>query len=182
MYIISNNILIRNAKKSDASLLYRWWSDGKVMEHAGFPNGLVTSVEEIENDIENYDNSSRTLIIEYNLFAIGELNYRRINKEIVEIGIKICNDNFQNKGLGREILSLFIKELFHMNYKKIVLDTNLNNLRAQHVYELLGFKKLRVIYNSWENQLGELQSAVDYGLTEENFIDYSENSNRGFSI
>lgn len=59
-------------------------------------------------------------------------------------------------------------------YKKIVLDTNLNNTRAQHVYDKLGFKKIRVKNNSWENQLGELQSSVDYELVEENFNDFSK--------
>lgn len=34
-------------------------------------------------------------------------------------------------------------------YKKIILDTNLNNTRAQHVYEKLGFKKVRVKIRAW---------------------------------
>ena len=59
-------------------------------------------------------------------------------------------------------------------YKKIILDTNLNNTRAQHVYEKLGFKKIRVKNNSWKNQLGELQSSVEYELVEEYFNDFSK--------
>ena len=46
------------------------------------------------------------------------------------------------------------------------------NLRAQHVYESLGFQKLRVNIDSWTDQLGNKQSAVDYELTEDNFIDF----------
>ena len=49
-------------------------------------------------------------------------------------------------------------------WKKIALNTNLSNTRAQHVYESLGFKKLGIRENSWKNQLGELQSTVDYEL------------------
>ena len=48
--------------------------------------------------------------------------------------------------------------------EKIILDTNANNKRAQHVYEELGFTKLRVRENSWKNQLGELQSVIDYEM------------------
>jgi len=54
----------------------------------------------------------------------------------------------------------------------VVLDTNLNNLRAQHVYEQLGFVKVRTNIDCWQNQLGELQSSVDYELTEDGFISW----------
>lgn len=70
---------------------------------------------------------------------------------------------------------MLIHSLFsNYGYKKIILDTNLNNTRAQHVYEKLGFKKIRVKNNSWKNQLGELQSSVDYELVEEYFNDFSK--------
>lgn len=66
------------------------------------------------------------------------------------------------------MLSLFIKELFK-KYERIFLDTDLENIRAQHVYESLGFKRVRVRYNSWVNQIGVLRSAVDYELLPEHF-------------
>ncbi|MBS5931419.1 MAG: GNAT family N-acetyltransferase [Clostridiales bacterium] len=70
---------------------------------------------------------------------------------------------------------MLISDLFKdLGYKKIVLETNLNNLRAQHVYEKLGFQKLRVNVDAWKNQLGELQSSIDYELMEKDFIYYSE--------
>ena len=56
----------------------------------------------------------------------------------------------------------------------VVLDTNLKNLRAQHVYERLGFKKVRVRENSWTDELGEPQSAVDYELTPKDFVDFAK--------
>ena len=54
-----------------------------------------------------------------------------------------------------------------MGYRRIVLDTNLNNRRAQHIYEQLGVRK-----DAWRDQLGALQSAVDYELRPEDFISY----------
>lgn len=59
-----------------------------------------------------------------------------------------------------------------MGYEKIILDTNLKNERAQHVYERLGFKKLRVVENSWCDQLGEAQSAVEYEMYKKDFISF----------
>ena len=70
---------------------------------------------------------------------------------------------------------MLISFLFHdLEYQKIILDTNLNNKRAQHVYEELGFKKLQVHINSWKNQLGELQSSVDYELIPEDFVNFTK--------
>ena len=101
------------------------------------------------------------------------MSFRNMGEHIAEIGIKICEFPFQEKGLGRTALSMLIRELFLKGYAKIILDTNLNNTRAQHVYEKLGFHRVRVHENSWKNQLGELQSSVDYELSPEHFIDFS---------
>ena len=73
------------------------------------------------------------------------------------------------------MLSLLINTLFKdLGYKKITLDTNLNNLRAQHVYETLGFQKLRINLDAWNNQIGELQSSIYYELEEKDFMNYSK--------
>lgn len=60
--------------------------------------------------------------------------------------------------------------MFRMGYTKIVLDTNLNNTRAQHVYEKIGFVKVRVIIDDYTDQLGEKQSTVVYELTQDTFV------------
>lgn len=86
-----------------------------------------------------------------------------------EIGIKICDPASQNRGIGKRLLCMLISELFRMGYEKIILDTNLKNTRAQHVYERLGFRRLRVNVDSWRDQLGRLQSSVDYELRPSDF-------------
>ncbi len=133
------------------------------MAHAGFPNGLGTTAEEIKEQIANdSDDTKRRLIIEYRGTSIGEMSFYVYEGKKVEIGIKICNSDFQGKGLGRVILSMLIEKLFSMDYELIFLDTNLKNTRAQYVYELLGFKKIAINENSRKNQLGELQTSIDY--------------------
>ena len=39
MFLKHNNLIIRNATEKDAEQLALWWNDGKIMAHAGFPNG-----------------------------------------------------------------------------------------------------------------------------------------------
>lgn len=171
------DLLIREATVDDAKQLCIWWNDGKVMEHAGFPNGLETTVDIIIKQIEekktgNLLQNHRHIII-YKNTPIGEMNYHPIDAEMCEIGIKICDFSMQNKGFGKVLLSLFISALFNeYGYKKIILDTNLKNKRAQHVYEQLGFKKIRINKDCWKDQLGFLQSSIDYELTKDSFVSF----------
>ena len=162
-------LTIRCARPEDAAVLVKWWNDGAVMAHAGFPNGLGTTVSKVRERIAR----GRLFIIEHAGVPVGEMNYREITPERAEIGIKICESDRQNRGLGRILLSMFLSSLFEEGgYSVIALDTNLQNLRARHVYELLGFRKLRVNRDSWTDQLGRLQSSVDYELTQETFVDF----------
>ena len=47
MKIQFENLTIRQAGVADAKQLTTWWNDGAVMAHAGFPNGLGTTEEEV---------------------------------------------------------------------------------------------------------------------------------------
>ena len=172
MEIRNNNLCIRNATPRDCEQLAAWWNDGSVMAHAGFPLGLGTTADKIKSEIaDDSDDTRRRLIITSDDKSIGEMSYYNLGDGVIEMGIKICDTSYQEKGLGRKLLSMLISELFSRGYSKIILDTNLKNTRAQHVYESLGFKKLRVNADSWKNQLGELQSSVDYELLPEDFHD-----------
>ena len=160
------SLLIRSATLQDAALLTTWWNDGMVMAHAGFPNGLNQTIEQTIEQIQlNETKRSQLCIIEKDGLCIGELSFR-IMDNVAEIGIKICVSTYQNQGLGTILLQLLIRFLFeNLKIEKIILDTNLNNLRAQHVYENIGFIKLAVHLNAGKDQLGVLQSYVDYELT-----------------
>lgn len=176
MLLKYNNVTIRNATIHDAEQLAQWWNDGSIMAHAGFPNGTGQTKEDIANSlIKDSDDAHRRLIIEMNNVAIGEMNYRNVGNHTAEIGIKICDFSKQNKGVGKILLSMLINSLYSdFKYHRIILDTNAKNERAQHVYEQLGFKKLRVHENSWSNQIGELQSSIDYELYQDDFHNFAK--------
>ncbi len=167
MEIQYENLTIRQAVAADAKQLTAWWNDGAVMAHAGFPNGLGTTEEAV---IEGLGDGK--MVIAEGDRLIGECNYRNVSDGVSEIGIKICETDCQNRGVGRKVLCMLIGWLFQNGYAKIVLDTNLTNTRAQHVYESLGFRKVRTNIDSWKDQLGRLQSSVDYELVETDFVRY----------
>ena len=172
MKLLWKELCIRDAQKEDAVQLAAWWNDGSVMAHAGFPKGLGTTSEQVWQDIvKDSDDTRRRLILSFSGKRIGEMSFRVCGVKTAEIGIKICEADYQDRGLGRVYLSMLIRELFDRGFQKICLDTNLKNTRAQHVYELLGFRRLRINENSWTDQLGNLQSSVDYELCPEDFRD-----------
>ena len=175
MKIVYNDICIRNAENRDCEQLAVWWTDGRVMAHAGFPYGLGTNAEAIREKIQSdTDDTNRRLMIEYQCRCIGEMCYYNQGNHVAEIGIKICDTKYQEKGIGRIVLSLLINELFSMGYVKIILDTDGENVRAQHVYELLGFKRTGIHKDAWKNQIDELRTTVDYELIREDFVSWIE--------
>lgn len=186
MRLEQGKLCIKNAEQEDCKQLVSWWNDGAVMAHAGFPNGLGTNEEKVQKQIAaDSDDRRRHLVIWYDGNRIGEMSYANLGDSLEEtgedtienrtadIGIKICNSIFQEKGLGKIVLSMLIRELFSRGYTKIVLDTNLKNKRAQHVYERLGFQKVNIRMDAWTDQVGEKQSVVDYELTKEHFVDFA---------
>jgi RimJ/RimL family protein N-acetyltransferase len=135
MFIKRNNLTIRNATLNDASILGKWWRDGRIMESVGFPNGIPIADKEIETQLlKETDETRRTLIIEHNNAPIGEMGYKNRGNQVVEIGIKICDSEKQEKGFGTQILRMFICSLFdELGYKNIILDTNLKS-REHNMY------------------------------------------------
>lgn len=169
MYLENRNLVVRPANRDDAKVLCEWWSDGKIMAHAGFPNGIKTDIDKLIDRLSKQNDNARILIIEIDTKKVGEMSYK-IEDNVAEIGIKICDFKYQEKGYGTKAIKMLIKYLFNdVQVKKVILDTNLKNTRAQHVYEKLGFKKITIQKDSWEDQLGVLQSTVCYELNKEDF-------------
>lgn len=179
MRIEKDNIIIRSATIDDAVQLNEWWNDGKVMEHAGFPNGLGETLEDTINNISHQGEKLNQLcIIEINGKPIGELSYRIKNDRVASTGWKICDFNYLNQGYGPKIIMmlfefLFTDESFNSNFPidKIVWDTMLENKRAQYVYEhKIRARKTGLQQKSWQDPLGNWRSTVDYEINKEDFL------------
>lgn len=67
---------IRNATFDDATMLSKWWNDGKIMAYVGLPNGSGEMPKSIAERLKaDTDDTCRTLIIEINSIAVGEMHY-----------------------------------------------------------------------------------------------------------
>jgi RimJ/RimL family protein N-acetyltransferase len=178
MKIQKDNIVIRSATIDDAVQLNKWWNDGSVMEHAGFPKGLGEFLEETIENIKSRNNELRQLcIIEIDGKAVGELSYS-IKGNTAYPGWKICNFDYQNKGYGTKIITMLFEFLFTDEIinticpiDKISWDTMLENKRAQYVYEnKIGARRIGVRKDCWKDQTGKLRTAVDYEICREDFF------------
>lgn len=169
MHLQYANQSIRLATADDAATLCRWWNDGVVMAHAGFPHGLGTTPQKVAAQIASQNALHQRMILEIDGAAVGEMSYR-ITGYTAEIGIKICVEAQREKGYGTRFLLMLISWLFaEKGVDSIVLDTNRNNARAQHVYEKIGFVRLGVREGAFTDQLGDPQSVVDYRLEKSDF-------------
>lgn len=90
--------------------------------------------------------------------------YRKTAPATAEIGIKICSPAYQNRGLGKALLRLFIDALFKQGFSCIEVSTMLSNRRAQHVYEQLGFGQKTLVKDGWTAPDGTVYSYVEYKL------------------
>ncbi|MCF7927005.1 MAG: GNAT family N-acetyltransferase [Candidatus Izimaplasma sp.] len=174
-------ISIRSAKETDATLLASWWADGKIMAHAGFPKGIKTDVKKLKKRLsknsKDKNSASELLIIEVDKTPIGEMNYKLVDQNIYEIGIKICHFSLHRQKFGTKSLTLLLDYLFiEKDAKKVILDTNLDNEKAQKFYIKLGFNQVKINVDSWTDQLGQKQSSIDYELTKERYLKRKEPS------
>lgn len=74
---------------------------------------------------------------------IGNIEFMHVNEGSGELGIALTY-SMQEKGYGTEAIKAFTKYGKDiLNLKHIVLRTNVNNFRAQHVYNKCGFKEYK---------------------------------------
>lgn len=169
--IEQNNIVVRFATPDDVATLCKWWNDGSIMEHAGFPHGLGTTEEHELKKIQSQTHLNPRCIIEIDGKPVGELNYRVHENGFCYPGWKICDTRYQNQGYGTQIIQALFKYLFEaFPIHTICWDTTLENERAQHVYSYKFYaEEIRRVPNAWVDQLGNSRTAVEYALTRAQF-------------
>lgn len=167
--IFERNRCIRRATVADAPLLAAWWNDGRLMAHAGFPNGTGQTAEQIAQDLRTDPHRKRQrFILEQNHKPVGEMVCMYRDGQTAEIGIKICVEA-QNQGLGPCYLTMLCGWLFSHGTEKIIVTTDRENHRAQHVYERLGFRRTAALPDAFKDPQGILHTSLCYNLTPTDF-------------
>ncbi|TVP96084.1 MAG: N-acetyltransferase [Acholeplasmatales bacterium] len=174
MMYTTESCRIRPATPEDATVLATWWADGKIMEHAGFPKGLNTNhVALKERLLVQSKMDTLWLIEQHDGHPIGEMHHRIKNAQ-AQIGIKLCVASTQGQGIGPDALKWLICYLFtQFDITEIVLDTMIENTRAQKVYERLHFQKVNLLKECWQDQLGRMRTAIVYRLSRHDFLQHA---------
>ena len=167
------NVSLRKAQVDDALQLSSWWNDGEIMAHAGFPNGVGVSVGEIVTLIKKNSDNRCLFILDVDGTSVGEMHYRKKGSVTSEIGIKICDKTFHNKGIGKKALSLLIHHLFDEHKCETVLvDVAAKNKMAQHVYEQVGFKPMNNTGCVTKKYKNRDTGSIKYELRNDEFVSY----------
>lgn len=157
MLKINENLHIREIKEEDIDILYDFLNDDKVLEYYEGRDRKFSKRYIKENFLKN-DDISRNIII-YNDEKVGFIQYYVIDKEeyllygydsskdlVYGLDLFIGKPNLWNCGIGTIILKNIIN--FIKNNKKancLAIDPHVDNERAIHVYEKVGFKKVKVL-------------------------------------
>lgn len=154
---------LRPATGEDAPLLGTWWRDGAVMEHAGFPDGLDITDEEIAAQLAT--GPAHRLMLEADGVPLGEAAWYDRGGGTAEIGIKLCVAARRGQGLGTRYLRLLLEHLLGpLGFARVVLTTGADNARARHVYEKLGFRLTALRPRAFQDSRGGWRDVAEYLL------------------
>lgn len=155
-------VCLREVTEKDVAKLYEWWTNGKVMEPVGFPNGLSITLTDVYQAIKRYEDikdSAFLIILSESGVEIGEFAYSKLSKDTYTFDIKIGNYSYQGQGYGKQALLEGINLIkLQKNAKRIEIHVAPENLRALALYESVGFKRIKRIENNWKDQLGNPRS------------------------
>lgn len=159
-----DKLRIRPMRDDDTEyrLIDRWLSSVQVSE---FYNTHPVGIDNIKKKYQSRvlgTSGIKCMIIEYNTWPIGYLQFYKMQYEdyeidnlrdnlkqynnIYAIDVFIGESGFICKGIGTKVMKLICKYIF--NSRKcdlIIIDPNIYNKRAIRCYEKAGFKKLGVI-------------------------------------
>lgn len=103
------------------------------------------------------DDIESTYINDGGDFIVGLLNdeivamgaFKRISDTVAELKRMRIKPDLQGKGLGRGLLAMLESSVKNKGYTEIRLDTTVNQVAAQHLYETSGYVEVRRETDGW---------------------------------
>jgi len=90
-------------------------------------------------------------VCEINHKIIGFLVGVKLNNEMAKILMLSISNIYQNRGIGRQLLSTFLREMTIENIKKVELEIRKKNYKGIKFYKKFGFEIVDIIETFYEN-------------------------------
>ncbi len=184
--IAGERIVIRPMEPDDLDYLMKWRNSPEAMNYSEHLYGFLFSRDNMMRMVENqfredgFFPRNKTFIVETrDGEVIGDIGYKNWDprNRTAEIGLEIGEPDYRGKGLGPEMVRLFVAYMFrHLNLNRIELSALRENTRAIRVYGGIGFNpcgyRRQAVFNSRENRYSDilimdlLRSEWEAGLPE----------------
>lgn len=166
---------LRELEKKDIKRINQWRNDPELIALLGAPFRFINEEVDFswyENYMNNRNNTIRCAIVEVdNDEILGLISLVSINflNQSAELHIMIGEKKNQGKGIGTFAVEEILHHAFNnMNLQRIELAAVETNLRAQHLYEKVGFTqegiKRRAIFKN-----GAFVDLILYAILREEF-------------
>lgn len=109
-----------------------------------------TSWSRISFEMEIYSPFSSPYVLLLENRVIGYIVFHTISEETHITNFAI-QPEYQNKGYGKFLFKFAIDNIRNSKSKSIYLEVRASNLRAQHIYEKFGFKKIGIRKKYYSN-------------------------------
>ncbi len=166
----TERLIVRTAVVEDVDMIYRLWTDGRVMGNVGFPTGLRIGREEIENQIKQQaegDEYTQLLIVEKkeDRQAIGECKLGWPDSQgISETDIKLLPE-FWGNHYGVEVKRGLVEYLFaHTACIAVDASPNVENIASIKMQEAVGGIRVSEGVYEFPEGMREFTKPVHYYL------------------
>jgi RimJ/RimL family protein N-acetyltransferase len=139
----TKRLVVRLATSEDAGVFYSLWTNPEVMRNVGFPEGLPTSLAEIEEQLLTQAGSclERMLVVQRKSDdqAIGECSMKSPDRNgVSETDVKLL-PQFWGCKYGVEVKQGLLDYLFtHTDCVAVQATPNTTNLASIHMQEAVG--------------------------------------------
>jgi RimJ/RimL family protein N-acetyltransferase len=143
--LTGSRVCLRPVTGSDLPLLERWDEDPEIEALMGRRFTAVQPTEWLRNHLTG--RSGLAWMVEETGRPVGELELANLNRRAGTVEVRICLGEKESwgHGYGREALSLALRFAFiNWRLRSVYLRVYTDNLRAIHLYERLGFRKIGV--------------------------------------
>lgn len=166
---MSDNVSLRKFNEFDIENKVKWINDEKNNKYLHYE--LPLEVEKTKTwYMNNKDREDRyDAIIEYKGVAVGVIGLLSINEENAEYYVTLGEEKYKGMGIAKSATEQLLEfAFFKLNLKEVFLYTEVENKRAQQLFEKCGFEKCGLEKKSARNR-GVMVDRFFYKINKKQF-------------